>query len=145
MDPFNVDCVDLSRISSDAKQLNASPPMSADFLSNLAPDKLEQTIKTSRTRAADTERLKQLLRHNGWPSKHPIRKHLWKYLLQTSSTTAAKENSHPQQATIATTTYTQSDYNLKLNEIFGKRKQLFFFFLFFVCLFVVVDFKYLIN
>jgi hypothetical protein len=117
-----------------------------EHLSSLNVEQLYQAIRTAKSKSQDNERLKQLVRNNHWPSSHPIRKYLWKCLLQlptpsTSSTTTAvtvssslpnsppqqrsnndKENKLMNKSSSALAFSNEIEYNRQLNQIFGKSK-----------------------
>lgn len=90
-------------------------------------DELNLTVRLARTRAQESTRLKQLLRTNCWPARHPIRKYLWKCLLQLSSnnnqSSANKENNNKVtfNTGMSLSSY-ETEYNKHLNQIFGKCK-----------------------
>ena len=122
---LNTKLVDLDRFSnSDHENTSSFRLMStnaksdslkkgANSLLTVMPDELEQTIRAARTRAQDNERLKLLIRNNSWSPTHPVRKNLWRYLLQSNSD---KENrSQSGECSL-------EDYNKHLNQIFGKCK-----------------------
>jgi hypothetical protein len=92
----------------------------------LTQEELALTVRMTRTRRQEADRLKHLIRNNCWPASHPIRKYLWTCLLESSSSsgnsTANKENhgSHRQEDSHASS---EVEYNKHLNQIFGKCKQ----------------------
>jgi len=91
----------------------------------LPENELNLNVRLARTRAQENERLKQLLRNNCWPSKHPIRKYLWKCLLQisnNSSSNIVSPNSVDKENIKAAVICNESEYNKQLNHIFGKCK-----------------------
>lgn len=122
---LNAKLVDLDRFSNNDKENTSAELMITDAKSNslkkgansllsVMPDELEQTIRAARTRAQDNERLKQLIRSNTWLPTHPIRKNLWRCLLQSNSD---KENRSLSESSL-------DDYNKHLNQIFGKSRDI---------------------
>lgn len=76
---------------------------------------LFQVNKSSKNKALDNERLKQVLRNSNWSPVHPIRKNLWTNLLQLNSENITnKENKN--------NISTETEYSRYLNQIFGKSK-----------------------
>ena len=100
----------------------------------ISQDELNLNVRLAKTRSQESDRLKQFLRSNIWPAKHPIRKYLWKSLLQISSsnqTSASnKENkNHKNGKSHGSLSHNsnkidfinnETDYNNILNQIFGK-------------------------
>lgn len=109
-------------------------------------EELELNVRSARYRSQENERLKQVIRSNFWPIRHPMRRYLWKSVLQlggkksgggsgagsdlgSSGDEAAhhgvnnKEN-HFRVELVAN----QSDYDRHLDRIFGKCKILEFIF-----------------
>lgn len=122
---LNAKLVDLDRFSNNDKENTSAELMITDAKSNslkkgansllsVMPDELEQTIRAARTRAQDNERLKQLIRSNTWLPTHPIRKNLWRCLLQSNGD---KENRSLSESSL-------DDYNKHLNQIFGKSRDI---------------------
>lgn len=100
-----------------------------DHYITLPEDELNLNVRLARTRAPENERLKQLLRNNCWPSKHPIRKYLWKCLLQISNNSTSNKqsnnnspNSADKENIRAEIICNENEYNKQLNHIFGKCK-----------------------
>jgi hypothetical protein len=101
---------------------------------SLTQNELELTVRMTRTRRQEADRLKHLIRNNCWPANHPIRKYLWTCLLESSSngnSASNKENnrggggggggSNAHQNAHASS---EIEYNKHLNQIFGKCKSL---------------------
>ena len=61
---------------------------------NLTQEELGLTVKMARTRRQEADRLKHLIRNNCWPANHPIRKYLWKCLLELSSNPSGNNNNN---------------------------------------------------
>ncbi len=99
----------------------------------ISQDELNLNVRLAKTRSQESDRLKQFLRSNIWPAKHPIRKYLWKTLLQVSSsnqTSASnkenknhyngKNHSSSHNSNKTDLSNNESEYNNSLNQIFGK-------------------------
>lgn len=90
----------------------------------LSLDELSSMVKLARTRSQEAERLKHLLRNNNWPVNHPIRKYLWKCLLQVSASSNLNSNANKENINCLNGSCpdnsTEFEYNKHLNQIFGK-------------------------
>jgi hypothetical protein len=112
------------RSASSIQQPNTVNP--GDTCISLSQDELSLTVKLARTRRQEAERLKHLIRNNCWPAAHPIRKYLWKCLLDLSSSSSSTSNSpvgngnkENQDNSLGGS---EAEYNKHLNQIFGKSK-----------------------
>jgi hypothetical protein len=114
---------------------------------NLNQEELSLMVKLAHTRRQESDRLKNLIRNNYWPANHPIRKFLWKSLLQLSSTSSSpvsslsSSSSNKENLVINTnnsnsnknsefSNSSEIEYNKHLNQIFGKCNWFLFFFIF---------------
>lgn len=109
---------------------------SRHLLVTYTEEELELNVRSARHRAQDGERLKQTIRTNCWPIRHPMRCYLWKCLLQVSGKksngsdlgssgdeggnqhASNKENQFKVELVA-----NESDYNRHLDRIFGKCKR----------------------
>lgn len=99
-----------------------------DDLINLSLDELSTNVKMAHFRAQEMDRLKHLIRNNNWPIKHPIRKYLWKCILQLNGQSASNNSHNNKENNKLEPITNEVDYNKHLNQIFGKCNYLFLFF-----------------
>ena len=117
--------------------ISATSGQSQHPLVTLSQEELELNVRAARYRSQENERLKQLIRANCWPIRHPIRRYLWKSVLQVSRTgnksgaaSSGDEantslNNKENQIKIELLA-NEADYNRHLDRIFGKCNQTFF-------------------
>lgn len=118
--------------------ISATSGQSQHPLVTLSQEELELNVRAARYRSQENERLKQLIRANCWPIRHPIRRYLWKCVLQVSRTgnksgaaSSGDEantslNNKENQIKIELLA-NEADYNRHLDRIFGKCTQTFFY------------------
>lgn len=102
-------------------------------------EELELNVRSARYRSQENERLKQVIRSNFWPIRHPMRRYLWKSVLQlggkksgggsgagsdlgSSGDEAAHHGVNKENHFRVELVANESDYNRHLDRIFGKCK-----------------------
>lgn len=117
-----------SKLKKAPKSTSSLQSRNQEQLINLTQEELGLTVKMSRFRSQENDRLKIMIRTNCWHIRHPIRKYLWKCLLQLNEQNenggdlSDKEN-HMKVELVTN----EVDYNKHLNRIFGKCIQKFTF------------------
>ncbi|RNA23566.1 TBC1 domain family member 24 isoform X1 [Brachionus plicatilis] len=90
---------------------------------DISQDELNLSVRLANNRQQESTRLKNLIRSNFWPINHPIRKYLWKCLLQRPQLNTNKENSKS-NSHLKNIDFSEFEYNKHLNQIFGKMREI---------------------
>jgi hypothetical protein len=117
---LNLQSMNPSITNTDGNTLKKSQNSASSIGSNqkyatLTYDELYLMVNFSKNRRQEGERLKNLLRSNMWPSKHPMRQYLWKTLLQISNNSSLNNDNKENESV-----NTEIQYNKYLHQIFGK-------------------------
>ncbi len=118
----------LNQISKKKNQLNNLSPQSQKIES---PEQLFDLVQSPKSKIQEYSQLKQTLRTTNWSIHHPIRRNLWKSIVQLNQNQCQQANQHTQinvnndkennkDICLSSFDFDINEYNRQLDLIFGK-------------------------
>lgn len=117
------------QIAKKRTQLNYLSPHSQKIES---PEQLFELVQSPKSKVQEYSQLKQTLRTTNWSIDHPIRRSLWKSIVQLNQNQSHKNDQHKQinmsdkennkDDCLSSFDFDIAEYNRQLNLIFGKGK-----------------------